>query len=196
MNVTIWGLEVNLAAQAFGAATLIFTVLGYLSKGEKYFKLTLFGCLFCLFESLALKAYSAAACSAIMLTRNIFILQYIKNNKTPTVFFTAMTVIAFAAAGAVCMCFEKTILSAVPPVLSVADTLLSVRKNPLVLKIGLLFISSGYLAFNFYIGAYVGVLRQAIVFTASVAGLIKYIKEIKKSAARGDIKENSNENCA
>lgn len=179
LTVEVFGVQVNLFAQIFGFAMLVFIALGYITRDRVYFILTLAGSFCCVMESIVLKVWSSAFAAAMVCVRNVFILEYgKKNRKVPSVICWTI-IAAVGLCGIISTVIEKNLWSMVPPALTVADSFFATLRPQKELKIALIPIAFGYIIFNFYAGAYVGVIRQIIAFIAGIIGLIRYNKYLK-----------------
>lgn len=197
VTVELFGLQVNLFAQIFGFAMLVFTAIGYLTRDRAYFILTLCGSVCCIFESLVLYAWSSAIAVFLVCVRNCFILYYGKKGKRVPKAICYAVIAIVAVSGIVSTILEHDLWSIFPPVLTVADSYFATLRPQRELKIALIPISFGYVFFNYHVGAYVGVVRQILVFIAGIVGLIKYIVYLKNKenvsvkATDGEKNENN-----
>lgn len=196
LQVELFGLQVNLFAQIFGLIMLVFTVLGYLTHDRAYFVLTLCGSVCCIFESVVLYKWSSAVAVFLVCVRNCLILYYGKKGKKLPAWVAYLIIAVVAVSGVVFTFIEKDVWSLLPPVLTVADSFFATRRPERELKIALIPISFGYVLFNYHAGAYVGVVRQILVFVAGIVGFIKYVFYLKKTRQDNAEKENPNENRA
>lgn len=193
VTVELFGLQVNLFAQIFGFAMLVFTAIGYLTRDRTYFILTLCGSVCCIFESLVLYAWSSAIAVFLVCVRNCFILFYGKKGQRVPTWICYAIIATVAVSGIVSTILEHDIWSILPPVLTIADSFFATLRPQRELKIALIPISFGYVLFNYHVGAYVGVVRQILVFIAGVVGLIKYTVYLKRKETVAAINcENKN----
>lgn len=188
LTVNVFGIEMNVWAQVCGFLMLVFLVLGYMTKDRAYFVLTLIGSVFCIFESLILKVWSSAISVFIVCVRNLLIIYFQKKNQKFPFFIIVCILAAVAITGVVSTFVEKTPWALLPPVLTFTDCFFAMLRSQKQLKISVVFTAFGYIIFNAHAGAYVGVIRQIIAFIFSIAGLIKYVKQLKNGEA---INENS-----
>lgn len=187
----LFGIEMNISAQVFGMLMFIFVAIGYLTKGKTYFALTLCSSICCIFESLVLKVWSSAISVFLVAVRNILILSYSKNSQRPPRLWCYIIIALVVIEGVIFTFIEQDIWSALPPLLTVAETYFAFDKQEKHLKAAIIGISFGYVLFNAHAGAYVGVVRQIFVCGFAIAGFIKYIKWLKKQQ-----NEVLNENCS
>jgi len=209
-TIVLFGTTVNLAAQIFGFAMLVFLALGYLTHGRAYFVLTLLGSVCCVMESLVLKAWSSAFAAVMVCVRNLFIIYYgKKGGKVPPAICWTIIACVGVMGVASTVFIEKDVWSLLPPALTIADSFFATLRPEKELKIALIPIAFGYTLFNYHVGAYVGSIRQIIAFTVSVAGYIKYKKYLAKkqsessfagaggeAAEINDAGSGNHENCA
>ncbi len=185
MTVIIFGAEVNILAQIIDLMAVFILILSYQGGKRKYLLLSSVSSVFFCAESLVLSAYSNVVCNIVTIIRNLAI-AYCDKKKIKFPLFAIILSVVPIAALFVYMIILGDFLSALPPVIALIFTYISLQKNIYILKIGALIAECGYLVYNFYIGAYVGGIRQIIVVTSVVVALVNLIKLNKK----GDKNEN------
>lgn len=183
-TVQILGVEVNLAAQAVGAVALVMIAFCYFGKNKRRYLIfaTLAAVCFAA-ESLILGAYSNVLCNGLTILRNIALLLLLRRGKTLPKTVTVLIAAAFLGFG-VYYGIRGEWREILPPLFGIAVTYLTVQKNLGLLKIGSIFVEIGFLIFNFWIGAYVGVVRQIFVLTVCIIACITYYRQLKKPGGK------------
>ena len=179
MVVTVLGIEINILAQIFGIFMLIFLVLSY-QKGRKGYLIYLsIAYFFCAIESFILLAYSNVVCCVVSTIRNLTVLSYMKKGKEVPVKWTLLFLIPIVAVGIWSLVVSPW-YNIFPPMLVIIHTFLTVQPKVMVLKVGCVFVELGYLIFDIFIGAYIGVIRQIFTIISVITGIIKTKKELTK----------------
>lgn len=184
MVVSIFGADVNLLAQFWGFIMLIFIIISYQVHDTKYFIYMSVAFAFCALESLTLGSVSNFICCLVSICRNIAVLYYRKQNTDVPNAVTALLIIPVVIIGIWVIFTGNPWHQLMPPILAISLTLLAVQKSIFWLKFGSIFIELGFLIFDIFIGAYVGVIRQGIVVVSVVIGLIRYISALKHGTVK------------
>ena len=185
MIVTIFNTEVNLLAQFFGFIMLIFVIISYQMKDNKYYVYMSVAFALCALESITLGSVSNFICCLVSICRNMTVLYFRRRDRDVPNWATVALILPIAATG-VYAALHWPWYQLMPPILIITLTLLAVQRSIFVLKFGSIFIELGLLVFNLFIGAYVGVLRQAIATTSVVVGLVSYIRALR----RGEVQDH------
>lgn len=175
MTVTILGLEVNILAQIFGFFMMIFLIMCYQFKGEKLLIFMAIAYAFCLGEAITLNAVSNIVCTSVSIIRNVVIVLYMRKDKKVPLWLTLlmlMPIIAVLVYSLVALPWYECL----PPIFVITFSIFAAINNTALIKVGSIFLESGYLIFDIFIGAYVGVIRQAIAVTATIVGSVRYLK--------------------
>ena len=179
MTVTIFNTEVNLLAQLFGFIMLIFIVISYNVHDNKYFVFMTFAFFFCALESITLGSITNFICCLVSIFRSLSVLHYRKHDRDIPKWLPIALILPIFTIGVWAAVTDNPWYQLMPPVLIIALTILTLQKSIFVLKTGSIFIESGLMVFNFFIGAYVGVIRQLIAVISVIIGLIRYSKALK-----------------
>ncbi len=175
MTVTILGLEVNVLAQVFGFFMMIFLIMSYQFKGEKLLVFMAIAYVFCLGEAITLHAVSNIVCTSVSIIRNLVIVWYMRKDKKVPTFITIVMLLPIVAV-LIYSIVQLPWYECLPPIFVITFSILASTNNNAVIKIGSVFLESGYLVFDLFIGAYVGVIRQVIAVVAVIVGVIRYFK--------------------
>lgn len=178
MTVTIFNTEVNLLAQFFGFIMLIFVIISYQMKDNKYYIYMSVAFALCALESITLGSVSNFICCLVSICRNLAVLHFRKLDREVPKWVTIALILPIAATG-VYAAINWPWYQLMPPILIITLTLLAVQRSIFVLKFGSIFIELGLLVFNLFIGAYVGVLRQAIATASVIIGLVSYVRALR-----------------
>ena len=196
MIVSILGTDVNLLAQFWGFIMLIFIIISYQVHDTKYFIYMSIAFAFCALESLTLGSISNFICCLVSICRNIAVLYYRKKNADVPNLVTVALIVPVIIIAIWVVWVGSPWHQLMPPILAMSLTLLAVQKSIFWLKFGSIFIELGFLIFDIFIGAYVGVLRQGIVVTSVIVGLVRYISALKQGKATDHYNYFDNHNKA
>lgn len=196
MIVTIFGIEVNLLAQLFGFIMLIFIVMSYNVHDNKYFIYMTVAFFFCALESITLGSITNFICCLVSIARSLSVLYYRKRDMDIPKWLPIILILPIFSIGVWAVVTECPWYQLMPPVLIITLTILTIQKSMFVLKTGSIFIESGLMVFNFFIGAYVGVIRQLIAVISVIVGLIRYSRSLKKGEATDHLNVFNNHETA
>ncbi len=183
MIVTLFGVEVNLLAQLFGLIMLIFIVISYNVHDNKYFIFMTVAFSFCALESITLGSITNFICCLVSIARSLSVLYYRKRDLDIPKWLPVVLIVPIFAIGVWAVVTDNPWYQLMPPVLIITLTILTMQKSMFILKTGSIFIEAGLMVFNFFIGAYVGVIRQAIAVISVIVGLIRYHRALQKGEA-------------
>lgn len=183
MTLTIFNTEVNLLAQLFGLIMLIFIVMSYNVHDNKYFVYMTVAFFFCALESITLGSITNFICCLVSIARSLSVLHYRKHNLDIPKWLPVVLILPIFAIGVWAAVTKCPWYQLMPPILIITLTILTMQKSMFVLKSGSIFIESGLMVFNFFIGAYVGVIRQLIAVISVIVGLVRYSKALKTGEA-------------
>lgn len=196
MIVTIFGIEVNLLAQFFGFIMLIFIVMSYNVHDNKYFIYMTVAFFFCALESITLGSITNFICCLVSIARSLSVLYYRKRDMDIPKWLPIILILPIFSIGVWAVVTKCPWYQLMPPVLIITLTILTIQKSMFVLKTGSIFIESGLMVFNFFIGAYVGVIRQLIAVISVIVGLIRYSRSLKKGEATDHLNVFNNHEIA
>lgn len=175
----------NYIAQILGFIALIFIVLSYQNtKKERFLLIQIFANIFFGLQYLTLKAFSAFCSSVISLIRTIIFFKYEKkNNKVPIIILIIILLIITIFG----IITYEGIYSLIPIIIALAYTYGTWQeKLKLTYTIGII-ASILWIYYNFLVGAYISIIGSIFELFASLIGLIKVLKKIKKE---GEIKND------
>lgn len=177
--IEILGTEVNLLAQIIDLCAVAILILSYQGGKRKYLLFSSLASVFFCAESVVLLAYPNVVCNLVTIVRNLSISYCDKRKIKFPVYAVILTLIPIIAIG-IYMFLLGDYMSVLPSIAALLFTYISLQKNIYILKIGAFIAECCYLVYNFYIGAYVGVIRQAVVLVSLVIAFINVIK-LKKN---------------
>ena len=178
MTVIIWGVEVNIVAQIFGFLMMLFLIASYQFKGVKLLLLMAVAYCFCFLEAFFLGVISNMICAFVSIVRNVILAWLFSKDKKSPVWLTAVLLMPIIAVLIYSIMFSPWYES-MPPILVITFSVVASFKNEKLLKGACIGIESGYLIFDIFIGAYVGVIRQVISVISAIFGFIRYVKGAK-----------------
>ena len=185
MIIEILGVEVNLLAQIIDLLAVAILILSYQGGRRKYLLFSSLASAFFCAESVVLFAYPNVVCNLVTIVRNLSILYCDKRKIKFPVYAVILTLIPIIAVG-IYMFLLGDYMSVLPSIAALLFTYISLQKNIYMLKIGALIAELCYLVYNFYIGAYVGVIRQVVVVGSVIVALVNVIKLNKVKGGKNE----------
>lgn len=179
MIIELFGFEIDLLAQLIDVFALIFIVISHQGKKSNYLIFYSIAAVFFAIEAYVLGAYSNVVCNSISIVRNLTVLYFLKKGKElPKAIGCLFSVPFFAML--VFYVIKLDFVSAAPALLCLAVSIATVCKNAGVLKTVSVFTEAGFMVYSFFIGAYIGVLRQVFAASSAAVGLIRYYSALRR----------------
>ena len=185
MIVEILGVEVNLLAQIIDLLAVAILILSYQGGRRKYLLFSSLASAFFCAESVVLFAYPNVVCNSVTIIRNLSIAYCDKKGRKFPNYGIVLILIPIVAVGIYSLVLGDY-MSLLPSSAALIFTYISLQKNIYMLKIGALIAELCYLVYNFYIGAYVGVIRQVVVVGSVIVALVNVIKLNKVKGGKNE----------
>lgn len=175
--INIYGLEVNIYAQIFGLVGLIFVVIAY-QKPKKldYLRYCNYQFFFTIFEALILDSITGVIKIATGICRNSTLAHHIRKGKPMPRWYSLIFIVVAVVPS---LFFVHSYVDIFPIITCVISTLMICQNNFKLLKVGGMIVELISMTHSLLIGAYIGFVRQFMIFVSIIIGLIRYIKREK-----------------
>ena len=172
--ITIYGLQINIWAQIFGLIGLIFVVIAYQKKSKRdYLIYCNYQFSFTIFEAAILGSITGVIKIFVGICRNAILSMYISHGRTMSKYLCVVFVLVAVIPS---MFFVYSYIDIFPIITCVISTLMICQRNFKLLKVGGMIVEIISMSHSLLIGAYIGFIRQFIIFVSIFIGLIRYIR--------------------
>lgn len=171
----LFGLKINVLAQAFGLIALVFMVVAYLKKQKTHFLVfCIFSFFFTMLECIMLNAITGFIKPLTGIIRNLVCLFYLKQSRPIPKIYNIVFVLLMVIPSVI---FVQSFIDTLPIITSIISTLVTIQGGVVALKGGGFLVQIIMIVYNFLIGAYIGVIRQSIVLVSIIVGFVMMFKD-------------------
>ena len=181
MIVFLFGLQINVLAQIFGFFGLVIMCLSFFQKNKKgYAGVMVIAHIFFALEAFVLKGYSNVVTNLVGVLRNgtLFCFLLKKDKDPPKWCIWLFAVLAVSGAAF----FIDSVWAVIPVVCFLLQCVYLMSKSFMFLKFGSLITEGSMCAYNIFMGAYIGGIRQVIACTLLIISIVKYKKSLLSEA--------------